>query len=156
MKRVILFLGFAIAMVCSMSAQSSDLKKWVNKTKNGGNDIYQVEKNNASKQSTEASILMEKSIKLQYGAVACAGVGTGLAIVGAIIGTKDYEDVPVEDRLDKVNSDRKLRKSLFIGSGVSFAVALCLELASIERKLKAGRSVKFFANGSGGGMAYTF
>ena len=93
-------------------------------------------------------------------ALTFAGIGTGLSIAGAILGTKDnqkdYEDLTSEEVLNQSESDRKLRKSLFIGAGVSFAVALCLEIVALDYKLKAGKSLRVFTNGTGGGLAYTF
>lgn len=156
MKRIILLFVGMIALVCSISAQNSDLQKWVNKAGKGQNTISQPSISHSTSQMNEINRLMEKSTKFQCGAVTFAGVGAGLSIIGAIIGTKDYQDMPVEEIPDKADSDRKLRKGLFIGAGASFAVALCLEIVALDYKLKAGKSLKVFSNGTGGGLAYTF
>lgn len=142
--------------MCSASAQNSDLQKWVSKANKGQNATSQPSISHSSSQMNEINRLMEKSTKFQCGAVTFAGVGAGLSIIGAIIGTKDYQDLPVEEIPDKADSDRKLRKGLFIGAGASFAVALCLEIVALDYKLKAGKSLKVFSNGTGGGLAYTF
>lgn len=157
MKRIILFVAVATAMLCSASAQNAELRKWDNKLKSRGDDTYQVVVNSkTSGKINEAHLLIEKSTKYQCGAVTFAGIGAGLSIAGALIGTKDYEDVPMDEIQDKQKSDRKLRKGLFVGAGVSFAVALCLEIVALDYKLKAGRSLRLFSNATGGGLAYTF
>lgn len=156
MKKYILFFAVIIATMCSASAQNSDLQKWVSKANKGQNATSQPSISHSSSQMNEINRLMEKSTKFQCGAVTFAGVGAGLSIIGAIIGTKDYQDLPVEEIPDKADSDRKLRKGLFIGAGASFAVALCLEIVALDYKLKAGKSLKVFSNGTGGGLAYTF
>lgn len=156
MKKYILFFAVIIATMCNASAQNSDLQKWVNKASKGQNVTNQPSISQSSSQMNEINRLMEKSTKFQCGAVTFAGVGAGLSIIGAIIGTKDYQDLPVEEIPDKADSDRKLRKGLFIGAGASFAVALCLEIVALDYKLKAGKSLRVFSNGTGGGLAYTF
>lgn len=156
MKRIILLFVGIIALVCSISAQNSDLQKWVNKAGKGQNATSQPSINHSTSQMNEINRLMDKSTKFQCGAVTFAGVGAGLSIIGAIIGTKDYQDLPVEEIPDKADSDRKLRKGLFIGAGASFAVALCFEIVALDYKLKAGKSLRVFSNGTGGGLAYTF
>lgn len=154
MKRIILFLAVIAAMVCNASAQSQDLQKWAYKTGKKGNLVGQSDKVSTPPQTNEYNKLMEKSTKFQCGALTCASIGTGLSIAGAIIGTKGADDYKGD--MDKIESDRKLRKSLFIGAGVSFAAALCFELVAIDYKLKAGKSLKVFSNGTGGGLAFTF
>ena len=142
------------AMVCSISAQNADLQKWTKGATNRSNGIHQIENPKSVGKLNEYCSLMEKSTKFQCGALTFAGIGTGLSIAGAIIGTKGNDDY--EGDLDKMESDRKTRKSLFIGAGVSFAVALCCEIVALDCKLKAGKSLRVFTNGTGGGLAYTF
>lgn len=156
MKRVILLFAFFTTVVCSVSAQSSELQKWANKTGKGKSSVSQSSKSSEPVQTSDYRMFMEKSNKYQCGAVAFVGIGAGLSIAGALIGTKDYQDLPDEEIRDKTNSDRKLRKGLFIGAGASFAVALCCEIIALDYKLKAGKSLKVFSNGTGGGLALTF
>lgn len=141
-------------MVCSISAQNADLQKWTKGATNRSNGIHQIENPKSVGKLNEYCSLMEKSTKFQCGALTFAGIGTGLSIAGAIIGTKGNDDY--EGDLDKMESDRKTRKSLFIGAGISFAAALCLEIVALDYKLKAGKSLRVFTNGTGGGLAYTF
>ena len=143
-------------MLCNATAQNAELRKWANQSKNRGNDTNQVINSKTAGKINEAYLLMEKSTKYKCGAITFAGIGAGLSIAGALIGTKDYKDIPDNEIQDKQKSDRKLRKGLFVGAGVSFGVALCLEMIALDYKLKAGRSLRLFSNGTGGGLAYTF
>lgn len=154
MKRIILLFAVMTAMACSISAQNADLQKWAKGATNRSNAIHQIESPQSAGKINEYCLLMEKSTKFQCGAVTFAGIGTGLSIAGALIGTKGNDDY--EGDLDKMESDRKLRKGLFIGAGISFAAALCFEIVSLDYKLKAGKSLRVFTNGAGGGLAYTF
>lgn len=154
MKSIILFFAFITTVVCSVSAQSSELQKWANKTGKGKSSLSQSSKSSEPVQTSDYRMFMEKSTKYQCGAVAFVGVGAGLSIAGALIGTKAPEDYDGDS--DKIDSDRKLRKGLFIGAGASFAVALCCEIIALDYKLKAGKSLKVFSNGTGGGLALTF
>lgn len=156
MKRIILLLAVILTTVCSVSAQNPELEKWANKSGKGKSSVSQSAKGAELIQTNEYRMFMEKSTKYQCGAVTFVGIGAGLSIAGALIGTKDYQDIPAEEIPDKANSDRKLRKGLFIGAGASFAVALCCEMIALDYKLKAGKSLKVFSNGTGGGLALTF
>lgn len=155
MKKVMLLLAVLFAGTTYVAAQNTELQKWANK-----NDTYSDSRKSKKVSNTvkDAGFYMEKSAKYQYAAISCAGVGAGLAIAAGIIGTKVYkqEDNNINEVYDKLESDRKLRKGLFVGAGISFAAALCCEFASINYKLKAGRSLRMFSNGTGGGLAYTF
>lgn len=150
-----LLLAVLFAGAACVTAQNTELQKWANK-----DDIYLDAHKSKRKSNTvkDAGFYFEKSAKYQYGAISCAGVGAGLAIAGGVIGTKVYkqEDNNINEVYDKLESDRKLRKGLFIGAGISFAAAICCEFASINYKLKAGRTLRMFSNGTGGGLAYTF
>lgn len=154
MKRIILFFAFISTIVCNVSAQSSELQKWANKTSKGKSSVNQSSKATEPDQTSDYRMFMDKSTKYQCSAVAFVGVGAGLSIAGAIIGTKGGEDYKGD--FDKIESDRKLRKGLFIGAGASFGIALCLEIIALDYKLKAGKSLKVFSNGTGGGLALTF
>lgn len=156
MKSIILFFAIITTVVCSVSAQSSELQKWANKTGKGKSSVSQSSQSSETVQTSDYRIFMEKSTKYQCGAVAFVGVGAGLSIAGALISTKDYQDLTPEEMQDKTKSDRKLRKGLFIGAGASFGIALCLEIIALDYKLKAGKSLKVFSNGTGGGLALTF
>lgn len=163
MKRISLLLAISFALITCASAQNSDLNKWINKTQGKSTVVNQQNKVQTNSQLSNYSLLMEKSTKFQYGALACATIGTGLSIAGALVGTKSYYEDPknptpeeIEKAGDQGESDRKLRRGLFVGAGVSFAAALCLEWAALDYKFKAGRSLKLYANGTGGGLAYTF
>lgn len=163
MKKNIFFLATLFAFTIGASAQSADLNKWINKTQGKSTSVSQPNKVQTNSQISNYYLLMEKSTKFQYGALACATVGTGLSIAGALVGANSYykdpkNPTPEEQAkaIDQGESDRKLRRGLFIGAGVSFATAVILEWAAIDYKFKAGRSLKVYANGTGGGLAYTF
>lgn len=156
MKSIILFFAIITTVVCSVSAQSSELQKWANKTGKGKSSVSQSSKSSETVQTSDYRMFMEKSTKYQCGAVAFVGVGAGLSIAGALISTKDYQGLTNDEMQDKAKSDRKLRKGLFIGAGASFGIALCLEIIALDYKLKAGKSLKVFSNGTGGGLALTF
>lgn len=150
-------LAMVLSTTVNLSAQTDYLQKWVNK-----NEVNQNESSSKTKKAQtvvkDAGYLLEKSAKYQYAAIGFAGAGTAMALYGGIVGTKKYD--PEKYSIDEINkkteSNRKLRKGLFIGSGISFAVAICCEFAAIDYKLKAGRSLKLFSTGTGGGLAYTF
>lgn len=156
MKSIILFFAIITTVIGSVSAQSSELQKWANKTGKGKSSVSQSTKGSEPIQTSDYRMFMEKSTKYQCGAVAFVGVGAGLSIAGALISTKDYQGLTNDEMQDKAKSDRKLRKGLFIGAGASFGIALCLEIIALDYKLKAGKSLKVFSNGTGGGLALTF
>lgn len=152
MKKITITMALLFAVTIFVSAQNKELDKWAKK-ENTPSSQSVSESRRRPNVVREAGIYLEKSAKYQYAAIGCAGVGTVLAITGGIIGTNKYDS---EDTEKKYESDRKLRKGLFIGAGISFAAALCCEITAINYKLKAGRSLRLFSNGTGGGLAYTF
>lgn len=151
-------MALLFAVTIYVSAQSTELKKWVNKVETQTTTSVSTTKRKPNV-IKEAGFYLEKSAKYQYAAIGSAGVGAALAITAGVIGTKDYsydDDSNTNEIYDKIESDRKLRKGLFIASGISFAAAICCELVSINYKMKAGQSLRLFSNGTGGGLAYTF
>ena len=135
-----------------VSAQNADLQRWANRV-----DKSEKSESITSKQKNvikEAGFYLEKSSKYQYAAIGCAGVGMGLAIGSSFIGTKDSSKA--EDPQKEAKSDRNLQKGLLIGAGACAVAAVCCELASINYKMKAGRSLRLYSTGTGGGLAYTF
>lgn len=156
MKKIIIMAILSFAISISISAQNTDLQKWANKAEGSKSLGESTKMPNVIR---DAGIYLEKSAKYQYAAIGCAGVGLGLAIGSSFIGTKDYkiEDFDNhEDMEDKQKSDKNLRKGLLIGSGVCALTAICLEIASVNYKMKAGRSLRLYSTGTGGGLAYTF
>ena len=157
MKKITITMALLFAVTIFASAQNKELEKWAKKEKAQSSQNVS-ESRRRPNVVREAGIYLEKSAKYQYGAIGCAGVGAALAITAGVIGTKvyKYDDDYANEVSDKIESDRKLRKGLFIASGVSFAAAICCEIVAIKYKLKAGRSLRLFSNGTGGGLAYTF
>lgn len=159
MKKITITMALLFAVTIFVSAQNKELDKWAKKEKAQSSQNVS-ESRRRPNVVREAGFYLEKSAKYQYGAIGCAGVGAALAITAGVIGTKvyKYDDdyANANEVSDKIESDRKLRKGLFIASGVSFAAAICCEIVAIKYKLKAGRSLRLFSNGTGGGLAYTF
>lgn len=159
MKKITITMALLFAVTIFVSAQNKELDKWAKK-ENAQSSQSVSESRRKPNIVREAGFYLEKSAKYQYGAIGCVGVGAALAITAGVIGTKvyKYDDdyANANEVSDKIESDRKLRKGLFIASGVSFAAAICCEIVAIKYKLKAGRSLRLFSNGTGGGLAYTF
>lgn len=159
MKKITITMALLFAVTIFVSAQNKELEKWANK-ENAQSSQSVTESRRKPNVVREVGIYLEKSAKYQYGAIGCAGIGTALAITAGVIGTKVYryddDYTNTNEVYDKIESDRKLRKGLFIASGISFAAAICCEIVAINYKLKAGRSLRLFSNGTGGGLTYTF
>lgn len=159
MKKIIATVALLFAVTIYVSAQNTELKKWVNKVETQTTTSVSTTKRKPNV-IKEAGFYLEKSVKYQYAAIGSAGVGAALAITAGVIGTKVYsyddDNSNTNDIYDKIESDRKLRKGLFIASGISFAAAICCEIAAINYKLKGGRSLRLFSNGTAGGLAYNF
>ena len=159
MKKITITMALLFAVTIFVSAQNKELEKWAKKEKAQSSQSV-TESRRKPNVVREAGIYLEKSAKYQYGAIGCTGIGTALAITAGVIGTKVYryddDYTNTNEVYDKIESDRKLRKGLFIASGISFAAAICCEIVAINYKLKAGRSVRLFPTGTGGGLAYTF
>ena len=159
MKKITITMALLFAVTIFVSAQNKELDKWAKK-ENTQSSQSVSESRRRPNVVREAGIYLEKSAKYQYAAIGCAGIGTALAITAGVIGTKVYryddDYTNTNEVYDKIESDRKLRKGLFIASGISFAAAICCEIVAINYKLKAGRSLRLSPTGTGGGLAYTF
>lgn len=156
MKKNILTVVLLFTTFIGASAQNAELQRWANRVESQTTTTATKKVPNVIK---EAGIYLEKSANYQYAAIGCAGVGMGLAIVSSFIGTTEYKEEDYksyEDMYDKQKSDRNLRKGLLVGAGVSVVTAICLEIVSINYKMKAGRSLRLYSTGTGGGLAYTF
>lgn len=155
MKKNITCIVLATAMLCGASAQNRDLQKWTNKVP-AFSDPYEVPTSRPSSQ-TDYHKLMDRAYNLQYAAVVAAGVGAGFTLAGALMGTKDYTDLPKgSDPIEELKSDQGTRKTLFIVGGSFFGAALVLELLSIDLKMKAGKTLSLRADSSGGKITYSF
>lgn len=158
MKKIIATVALLFAVTIYVSAQSTELKKWVNKVETQTTTSVSTTKRKPNV-IKEAGFYLEKSAKYQYAAISCASVGLGLAIGSSFIGTKDYniDDFDNQEAMeDKQKSNRNLQRGCLIGAGVCAVAAICCELVSINYKMKAGRSLRLFSNGTDGGLAYTF
>lgn len=158
MKKITITMALLFAVTIFVSAQNKELEKWAKK-ENAQSSQSVTESRRRPNVVREAGFYLEKSAKYQYAAIGCAGVGLGLAIGSSFIGTKDYSDDDFDSQEameDKQKSDRNLQRGCLIGAGVCAVAAICCELVSINYKMKAGRSLRLFSNGTGGGLAYTF
>nr|DAQ21194.1 MAG TPA: hypothetical protein [Caudoviricetes sp.] len=151
MKKITITMALLFAVTIFVSAQNKELDKWAKK-ENAQSSQNVTESRRRPNVVREAGFYLEKSAKYQYAAIGCAGVGTTLTIISALIGTKDASGYTE----DKIKKDRNLRNGLYIASGACIITGICLEFASINYKMKAGRSLRLFSNGTGGGLAYTF
>lgn len=164
MNRIIAIVALLFATSISVSAQSTELEKWVNKVETQTKTTQSVSTTRSKTTRTpnvvkKAGFYLEKSAKYQYAAIGCASVGLGLAIGSSFIGTKEYNSDDFEDLTalaDKQKSDRNLQRGCLIGAGVCAVAAICCEFVSIKYKMKAGHSLRLFSTGTGGGLAYTF
>lgn len=158
MKKITITMALLFTVTFFVSAQNKNLEKWANQVNTSSSQNVSESKRRPNV-VREAGFYLEKSAKYQYAALGCAGVGLGLAIGSSFIGTKRYDpdDFDSQESIeDKQKSDKNLQRGFLIGAGISFAAALCCEIASINYKMKAGRSLRLFSNGTGGGLAYTF
>lgn len=120
--------------------------------------IFKNKRNNKSQQEANtknnldlAGLQLQQSAKYQYGAIGCA-----TASVGLFIGASFMQDSYKMEKGELIKDKNDTRTALIIGGSVLAFAAVCCELYSIDLKMKAGRSIKLFANGNGGGLAYTF
>ena len=153
MKKIMLLLAMLFAGIIVVSAQNADLQKWVQK-----DDVYhQTEKKvktpKVSNVIKDAGFYLEKSAKLQYAAITLSGVGTGLTIAAAFLNDKQDTDPKTNKPITKTNHGRT---ACYVGAGICAFSAICCEFASLNLKLKAGRSLQMYTTGTGGGLAYTF
>lgn len=131
--------GDFIRLIAYASAQSADLNKWINKTQGKSPAVNQQNKVLPNNPITEAGKYLEKSAKYQYAAILLSAITSGCTIGGACI-----------------TENKAGRNACYIGAGVCSFAAICCQITAIDYKLKAARSLKLFANGAGGGLAYTF
>lgn len=156
MKKIMLLLAVLFAGTTILSAQNTDLQKWVQKD----GTYYQAEKKAKSPKVSnvikDAGFYLEKSANYQYAAIGLAGVGVLTSTIGSVITIRDSDYYLDDEDYKKQKRDNNTRKACYIGAGVCAIAAICCEIASINYKLKAGRSLQMFTTGTGGGLAYTF
>lgn len=161
-----LLLAILFAGTIFVSAQqNADLQKWIQK-----DDVYhQVERKSKSPKVSnvinEAGIYLEKSAKLQYTAIGLAGGGALITGLGAIaFKDKTTNDVEYETKATYPDTNEPIIKkkthpgriACYVAGGLCGIAAICCQVASINYKLKAGRSLQMYTTGTGGGLAYTF
>ena len=131
MKTFIIMAILTFATNISISAQNTDLQRWVNKAE-GGKSISESKK--VPNIVRDAGIYLEKSAKYQYAAIILGSAGTGLTIAGALLTDKfeTSKDGNIELKTNKV------RTACYIGAGACIVAGLCCEITSINYKLKAG------------------
>lgn len=157
MKRIMLLLAILFAGTIFVSAQqNADLQKWIQK-----DDVYhQVERKSKSPKVSnvikDAGFYLEKSAKLQYTAIGLAGVGVLTSTIGSVVTIRSSDYYEDDEEHKKLKRDNNIRKACYIGAGICAVAAICCEFASINYKLKAGRSLQMYTTGTGGGLAYTF
>lgn len=150
MKKIIIMAMLSIAASISISAQNADLQKWANRVGSPTSTKTEKKTPNVVK---EAGFYLEMSAKYQYAAISLAGVGSGLAIAASFL--DDKVETIKEDPGFKIKKN-STRTACYVGAGLCAVAAICCEFASINYKMKAGRSLRLFSNGTGGGLAYTF
>lgn len=150
MKKIIIIAMLSIAASISISAQNADLQKWANRVGSPTSTKTEKKTPNVVK---EAGFYLEMSAKYQYAAISLAGVGSGLAIAASFL--DDKVETIKEDPGFKIKKN-STRTACYVGAGLCAVAAICCEFASINYKMKAGRSLRLFSNGTGGGLAYTF
>lgn len=156
MKRIMLLLAMLFAGITFVSAQNADLQKWIQK-----DDVYhQTERQTKSPKVAnvirDAGIYLEKSANYQYAAIGLAGVGVLTSTIGSVATIRSSDYYADDKDNEKLKRDNNTRKACYIGAGVCAIAAICCEIASINYKLKAGRSLQLYTTGTGGGLAYTF
>lgn len=139
MKKVLFLL--LIAFSISVYAQESIVDMiWKKKSHESPNSNIEL-----------AGMQMQKGARYQYGAIGCA-----ITSVGLFIGASFIQDGYKMEKGELVKDKNKTRTALMVGGGILAVAAVCCELYSIDLKMKAGRSIRLYANGNGGGLAYTF
>lgn len=151
MKKIMLLLAITFAATTFVSAQNADLQKWIKK-----DNTSQVGKTSKAKRAPnvirDAGFYLEKSANYQYAAIGLSAAGTCLSIGGALMADKIETNSKGEVTMKK-NSGRT---ACYVGAGICTLAAICCEITSINYKLKAGRSLKLYTNGTGGGLSYNF
>ena len=150
MEKSILTVVLLFTTIFSISAQNADLQKWANRVDSQTSTNVEEKVPNVVK---EAGLYLEKSAKYQYAAISLAGVGTGLAVAASFLDDK-VESIKEQPgfKMKKNNT----RTAYYVGAGICAVAAICCEFASINYKMKAGRSLRLYTTGTGGSLAYTF
>lgn len=116
-------------------------------------------KNKAKIKSTEqvknnldlAGLQLQKSAKYQYGALGLATISAGL-FVGSAFLENDYS----YNKGEIIKEKNHTKTALLIGGGVCAVASILCELYAIDLKMKAGKSIRLYANGTGGGLTLNF
>lgn len=98
-----------------------------------------------------AGIQLKRSANYQYGAIGLAAASAGLFIASSFM----QDDYSME-KGELVKEKNDTRKTLLIAGGVCALTAVCCELFSISLKAKAGKSLRIYSTGNGGGIKLTF
>lgn len=98
-----------------------------------------------------AGMQLQKAARYQYGAI-----GLATASVGLLVASATMENGYRYEKGEIFKEKNSTKNALLIGGGACALIAVCCELYSIDLKMKAGRSIRLYANGNGGGLAYTF
>lgn len=98
-----------------------------------------------------AGLQLQKSAKYQYGALGLATISAGL-FVGSAFLENDYSYNKGEIIKEKNNT----KTALLIGGGVCAVASILCELYAIDLRMKAGKSIRLYANGTGGGLTLNF
>lgn len=169
MKKVFILLLIAVSFVELANAQKLFSKEW--KQWATGKDSASIAKKEAAEKEKDAmyfniksgsssavagshieqaGIFLNKSAKLQYGAIGCAAVSAGL-LVG-------YGSMSEKFELGEDNKTKLTGKAtgLIIGGSVMALVAIILEINAIEYKSKAGKCLRMQSTENGAGIAYVF
>lgn len=133
-----LLTAILFALTTIVTAQNYELQKWANKTGKTSTSTQYISKKNQSNCINDAGKYLEKSANYQYAGILLTGVGTACTLAGSVVDKKEGQN------------------ACYIVGGISAFAALCCQFAAINYKLKAGRSLKLYANESGGGLAYIF
>lgn len=98
-----------------------------------------------------AGIQLQKSAKYQYGAIGLATISAALFIGSAFL-ENDYS----YNKGEIIKEKNHTKNSLLIGGGVCALASIICELYAIDLKMKAGKSIRIYANGKGGGLVLNF
>lgn len=143
MKKIILILFTVLGINCYAQESIADMifKK---KTK----PIYTEHVKN---DLDLAGLQLQQSAKYQYAAISLATVSAGL-FVGSAFLENDYS----YSKGEIIKKKNHTKTALLIGGGVCAVASILCELYAINLKMKAGKSIRLYANGNGGGLAFNF
>lgn len=150
MRKLLWMCLLLVASATTMAQSKDDLyQSFVN----GSGTIEKVAKKSKTDNPAEwAGMLLEKSAKAQYAAIGLSAVSAGL-----FIGTSFMDDkYTISEKGELVKEENKSRKSMITAGCVCAVAAVISELVSIDFKMKAGKSLRLYATGNGGGMAFNF